>query len=466
MTSRRPRSFSVFLVLCLAVSSFALLQSLVIPVLPVIADAVDSDRATATWLVTAYLISASVFTPLAGRLGDAVGKQQVLLLTLLALAGGSLVAALSDDMGALITARAIQGIGGGVLPLTFGIIRDQFPPEKVTSAIATTSSLLAGSTGIGLIIAGPVVRALDYRWLFWIPLIMTIVAASVVCWLIPKSKPRMHQRVNWWTGVLMSVWMVALLVAVSEGDRWGWFSPRTVALFGVSAVVGVLWVIAEARSSVPLVDMELMKRPAVWRLNLVAFLFGSGMYGMFAFMPQFLQTPPSTGYGFGLSPSESGFALAPYTGASFLAGVAAGRLGQGYGSKPLLVLGTALSSVAILGLAVANNHLWLFVAQSIVLGLSVGLSFSTLAKLMVDAVPQAQTGLATGMNANIRTMGGAIGAAVMGSVITADLRPDSLPYAAGYVNGFSIFALASAVAVAVAISVPAGGGMAGSDRRR
>ena len=130
---RRTDYRLTFLVLCVGVASFSLLQSMVNPVLPTIQAALHTDQATVTWVLTAYLVSASIFTPIIGRVGDKVGKERMLVVALGALAVGSLLAAVAGTIGVLIVARVIQGIGGGVLPLTFGIIRDEFPREKVAS---------------------------------------------------------------------------------------------------------------------------------------------------------------------------------------------------------------------------------------------------------------------------------------------------------------------------------------------
>ena len=129
-SGRRADYRVTFVVLCLGVASFSLLQSMVNPVLPTIEGALHADQATVTWVLTAYLLSASVCTPIIGRVGDKVGKERMLVVALGALAAGSLLAAVAPSIGVLIVARAIQGIGGGVLPLTFGIIRDEFPARR------------------------------------------------------------------------------------------------------------------------------------------------------------------------------------------------------------------------------------------------------------------------------------------------------------------------------------------------
>jgi EmrB/QacA subfamily drug resistance transporter len=453
-TDRRTDYRVTFLVLCVGVSSFSLLQSMVNPVLPTIEAALDTDQATVTWVLTAYLLSASVCTPIIGRVGDKVGKERMLVFALGALAAGSLLAAVAPSIGVLIAARAIQGIGGGVLPLTFGIIRDEFPRDKVAGAVGTSAALLAVGGGVGLVIAGPVVNALSYHWLFWIPMVMTLIAAIAAFVFVPESPERTPGRINVGSAFLLSGWLVALLLAVSQGHSWGWSSGRVVGLFVVAAVLLPVWVIAESRSAMPLIDMRMMRIPTVWTVNLVALLFGMGMYSMFAFLPQFLQTPEITGYGFGASVTESGLLLLPQTAATFVAGVFSGRLAARYGSKAVLVVGATLTALGTLGLTLAHDHLWQIVIETTVLGLAFGLAFAAMSNLVVDAVPQTQTGAASGMNANIRTVGGALGGAVLASVVTAGARPDGFPVEAGYTNGFGVLVITSSLAALVAVFVP------------
>jgi EmrB/QacA subfamily drug resistance transporter len=451
---RRTDYRVTFLVLCVGVSSFSLLQSMVNPVLPTIEAALHTDQATVTWVLTAYLLSASVFTPIIGRVGDKVGKERMLVVALATLALGSLMAALAPSIWVLIAARAVQGIGGGVLPLTFGIIRDEFPRDKVAGAVGTSAALLAVGGGVGLVLAGPLVDALSYHWLFWLPMVMTALAAVAAAVWVPESPERTPGRINVGSALLLSAWLVALLLAVSQGHSWGWTSGRVLGLFVAAAVLLPVWVLAETRSAEPLIDMRMMRIPTVWTVNLVALLFGMGMYSMFAFLPQFLQTPELTGYGFGVSVTESGLLLLPQTAATFVAGLLSGRLAATYGSKAVLVVGAALTSLGTLGLTVLHDQLWQVVAETTVLGLAFGLAFAAMSNLVVDAVPQTQTGVASGMNANIRTVGGALGGAVLATVITAGARPDGLPVEAGYTHGFGVLVATSALAALVALFVP------------
>ncbi|WP_225847138.1 MFS transporter [Streptomyces sp. HPF1205] len=454
-TRRTPHQVT-FAVLAVSVSAYALLQSLVTPVLPTIQADLHTTQNTVTWVLTAYLLSASIFTPIMGRVGDMIGKERVFVATLGALAAGSLLAALATNVQFMIVARVIQGIGGGVLPLAFGIIRDEFPRERLHSAVGAIASLLAVGSGLGIVLAGPIVSALDYHWLFWLPMILTVVAAVAAFVFVPRSPVRMPGRISWAPALLLSAWLVALLVALSQAPVWGWGSGRVIGLFAAAAVLAAGWVEVERRAATPLIDMTMMRRPAVWTTNLVALLFGVGMYAMFAFLPEFVQTPKSTGYGFGASVTESGLILLPLTVTMFLAGLWANGLAARVGAKGVVLLGSLIGTAAMALIAFAHAHTWELYVATGVMGLGFGFAFAAMSSLIVSAVPAEQTGVASGMNANIRTIGGSIGAALMASVVTASPAADGLPREAGYTHGFTMLGGALLVAAIAAILIPVG----------
>jgi len=453
-TARRASHQVTFAVLAAGVIAFALLQSLVTPVLPTLEAALGTNQSDVTWVLTAYLLSASISTPILGRLGDMTGKKRMFVLALAMLALGCLLAALATDLTMMIIARVIQGIGGGVLPLAFGIIRDEFPREKVAGAVGSISALIAVGAGVGLVVAGPIVNALGYHWLFWLPLIVLVGAALAAQFVVPESPVRTSGSINWPAALLLSSWLVALLLAVSQAPTWGWGSVAVLGLLALAVVLAVLWVVVESRSAQPLIDMRMMRVRAVWATNLVALLFGVAMYAAFAFLPQFLQTPSAAGYGFGSSITESGLLLLPQTFASFFLGLVSGRLAQRIGSKLVLVIGTVVSALGYLAFVVAHGSQAEVLVSSIVMGAGFGLAFAAMSNLIVAAVPPQQTGVASGMNANIRTIGGSIGAAVMASVVTANAGPGGLPTETGYSNGFLMLTGALVLAVLAALLIP------------
>jgi MFS family permease len=212
--------------------------------------------------------------------------------------------------------------------------------------------------------------------------------------------------------------------------------------------------LVEQRSRSPLIDMQMMKLRVVWTNNLVALLIGIGMYATFAFLPQFLQTPRSAGYGFGASITESGLLLLPSNIVTFLVGLTTGRLTVRYGGKSVLVAGTAVGIVPFLLLLTVNDSRLVIVVAMMVLGIGFGGTFAAMSSLVVRGVPIEQTGVASGMNANIRTIGGSIGAAVMSSIVTGTMQSNGYPAKAGYIHGFAFLTVATVAAVGAAALVP------------
>ena len=444
---------ATFVVLLLAVTAYSLLQSLVVPVLPTFQRDLHTSQGTVTWLLTVFLLSASIFTPILGRVGDMVGKERMLVVTLLSLATGTIIAGLAQSIGVLIVARAIQGIGGAVLPLSFGIIRDEFPATRVPTGVGIVAAMAAVGGGAGIVLAGPIVSHLNYHWLFWFPLIISVTAAVCAHFFVPESPVRTPGKISWLGAVLLSGWLVALLLGVSEAPSWGWGSARVLGLIALAVVIGVAWVIVEYHSKEPLVDMRMMRIPAVWTNNLVALLLGVGMYSAIGFIPEFLQTPKSTGYGFGASIIQSGVYLLPLTVAMFVVGMLSGRIAAAIGSKSAVVIGSVFSCGGYLILAFAHSHPWEIYTSSALLGVGIGLAFAAMSNLIVQAVPPSQTGVASGMNANIRTIGGAIGAGIMSSIVTSMLV-GHYPAETGYRNGFAFLAAVTAVAIVAAAFIP------------
>jgi len=453
-----------FVLLAVAVGSFAMVQSMTIPMLSRIETELNTDQSTVTWVLTAYLLSASVFTPIVGRLGDAHGKKRMIVLSLIALSVGSMLAALAGNIGVMLLARVVQGAGGGVFPLAFGIIRDEFPRARVAGAVSFVSSLASVGFGIGIVLSGPITNGLGYAWLFWLPMIVTAVSALGAALFVPESPIRTPGGIPVLPALLLSGWLICLLLALSEAPKWGWGSFKVIGLMIAAVVVVVAWVKVEQRVPVPLIDMRMMRLKPVWTTNLVALLVGVGMYASFGFLPQFLQTPTSTGYGMGASVTESGLLLLPMVVASFLTGIVAAPLSRRVGPKFVVIAGCLIASGGLtLTALVHDTRLELAVAAAL-LGLGMGLAFACLAMLIVAAVPAAQTGVASGMNANIRTIGGSVGSAAMASVATAHLASGGFPHESGYTIGFLGLAGTTALAALAGLSIPSVSGRRG--RRR
>jgi EmrB/QacA subfamily drug resistance transporter len=452
-TDRQHPSLT-FLVLALGGVSYALLQSLVAPALPDIQHALHTSENSVSWVLTSYLLSASVATPLIGRLGDMYGKERLLMIVLALLSVGTLVSALSSSLPLLLAGRVIQGAAGGIFPLAFGIIRDEFPRERVAAAIGLMSALLGVGGGAGVVLAGPIVDNLSFHYLFWLPLI-PIVGVTVATYLfVPESPVRVPGRVNWTGAALMSVGLAAVLVAVSETATWHWLSAKTLGCIAVGLVLLALWVRSESRSTTPLVDMRMMRIRGVWTTNVVALLLGFGMYASFILLPQFVETPTRTGYGFGASVTQAGLFMVPSTLAMLIVGSQTGRLEKLFGSKPPLLAGGILALASFLILAFARGTRWEIYVAAALLGSGIGLAFAAMANLIIENVGPEQTGVATGMNTVTRTVGGGFGGAATASLLAGTVGVSGYPTAHGYTAAFGVCAVALAVGVAAGLGIP------------
>ena len=443
----------ILAVLSLAGLAYSVLSSAVIPALPTFQHALHTNETGVSWILTAFLLSASVGTSIIGRLGDMYGKEKLLLWTLVLFAVGSLLAALANSLAVLIVARVIQGVGGGIFPLAFAIARDEFPHERVAGSIGLMSSILGVGGGIGIIAGAVIVEHLGVHWLFWLPLIVTVIAAICTWRYIPESPVRVPGQVNWTAAALMSTGMCMVLIGVAQTTVWGWGSVKTVTLLIGGAIEICLWVLVETRSNEPLIDMAMMRIRGVWTANLAAFLLGAGMYSSFIVIPQFAQLPRSTGFGFGASIVVSGLYLLPCALVMGLVGTAAGRVARRYGSKLALVVGTAITAVSFAVLLVAHQHPYELLISATMLGIGVGLAFAALANLIVQAVPAGQTGAAGGMNTVMRTLGGALGGQLSATFI-ADHVARGNPTVTGFDQTFAMATVFLIIGVGASVLVP------------
>jgi EmrB/QacA subfamily drug resistance transporter len=452
---RHRRHYKVtFGLLAGATVSYALLQSLVAPAIPDIQHALHTSVDSASWVLTAYLLSASIATPLIGRLGDMYGKERLLVVVLVLLCVGTVASAVATSLTVMLAGRVVQGAAGGVFPLAFGIIRDEFPRERVAGAVGMMSALAGVGGGAGVVLAGPIVDNLSYHDLFWLPLAPFVATTIAIHLFVPESPIRVPGRVNWTGAALMSGGLAAVLLAVSEAPIWHWLSARTLVVLGVGIVLLAAWVRNESRSDHPLVDMRMMRIRGVWTTNSVGALVGFGMYASFIVLPDFVETPAREGYGFGSSVTGAGVFLLPTTIAMLLAGSQTGRLERRFGSKPPLIAGALFTAAAYVLLAVAHDERWQVYVAALLLGTGIGLAFASMANLIIENVGPAETGVATGINSVARTVGGAFGGAVVASILAATVSAGGYPSGHSYTVAFAACASAVILGALVGLAIP------------
>jgi EmrB/QacA subfamily drug resistance transporter len=450
-------------ILAVACTAFALLQTMVIPALPVLQRDLHTTTTWATWVLTVFLLVASVSTPIIGRLGDQYGKERLLVISLALFLAGSIGCACAWNIWSLIGFRALSGAGAGVFPLSFAIIRDEFPADRVGVGIGLVSAVFGVGGGFGIVLAGLIVDNLSWRWLFVVGSILIAVSLVLVHRFVPESPIKTPSSVDVPGAVLLSLALVALLVALSEGESWGWMSGRVLGLFGAAAAFFVVWGYVETRVAEPLVDMRMLAHRPILFTNATALIAGFAMFGTFVLIPNFVEMPhglPASSavlvhYGFDASATKAGLYLLPGSFMLLFAGPLAGRLGSRIGFKWPLAIGLLLVAVAAGSIAGFHDRPWHIWVNQAVLGIGVGFAFAAMATLIAENVRPEETGVATGMNTVMRSIGGVVGGQVGAAFLAAyTIRGTALPAVTGFTITFAVGAVAALVGTVLALLVP------------
>ena len=464
--SERPRQHHnvTLAILALACTAFAIQQTMVIPALPMLQRQLHTSTTWATWVLTVFLLVACVSTPIIGKLGDQYGKERLLAISLLVFLLGCIGCAFAWNVASLIGFRALAGVGGGVFPLSFAIIRDEFPPDRIGVGIGLISAVFGVGGGVAIVLAGLIADNLSWRWLFVAGAILTAAPLVLVHRFVPESPIKTPSRVDFPGAVLLSLALVALLVGLSEGAHWGWSSGRILVLFAASFALFVVWGVLETHVQDPLVDMEMLAHRPVLFTNMTALVAGFAMFGTFVLIPNFVEMPhglpASTArlvhYGFDASTTRAGLYLLPGTVMLLFAGPLAGRIGARIGYKWPLAIGLVLVAAAAGALVDFHTQSWHVWAGQAVLGIGVGFAFAAMSTLIAENVRPEETGVATGVNTVMRSIGGVVGAQVGAALLTTYTIAGTsvVPSVRGFEIAFAVAAAAAFVGAGVACLVP------------
>lgn len=468
LTGLRERSGLLVGALAFAGISAALTQTMITPLIPSLPGIFGTSAENTAWVVTATLLAADVFVPIAGRLGDMFGKKRMLLICTIPLALGAVVCALAPNVELMITGRALQGLGSGIMPLGIALLRDALPPQKLSAAIATVISTLGVGGAIGLPASAAVIEFADWRALFWGSAAITVLIAAVL-WIaapLPETAAR-RQRFDWVGAVGLAIGLVGLMLPLSKGSSWGWSSPLTLGLLALAVAVLLSWGWWETRKAEPLVDLRTTARPRVLLTNIASIFVGFGMFSSMLVLPQVLQLPASTGYGLGQSVLAAGLWMAPAGLMMLFLAPVGGRLSDARGPKFTLVLGSIIIAfgygVALLGMGSA----WGILATAVVVNSGVAFAFGAMPALIMGAVPKSETASANSFNTLMRSLGTTIGSTVIGVVLaglTIGSGATALPSEAAFQIALLIGALVSAAAAVLAACIPRSHAAEGGER--
>jgi MFS family permease len=451
-----PRPMVITLAFCGIV--VALMQTLIAPLLPSLPRLAHTDAGTASWMVTATLITGCVANPVFGRIGDMYGKRRMILVSLASMSIGSVICGVSSDIGLLITGRALQGAALALIPLGVSIIRDELPTERVPSAVAVVGATLGTGAAIGFPVAAVLVEYSNWHTMFWVSAAVGLIDIGLVLRYVPESPNRTSGRFDVAGAIGLSTALVSLLVGVEKAPTWGWTSTSTLACFALAVLVGLGWGAWEMRSHTPLVDLRVSARRPVLLTNLAATLIGFSFYANSLATAQLVQESTATGYGLAESIVVAGLCILPAGLLQASLAPLVARMARTRGPKTALALGGLIMAAGYAYRIPFSHDLPNVVIGTTIVGAGTALAYSTLSLLIMQAVPITETAAANGLNTLMRSIGQAVCSAVVASVLASvTLRISSgglAPTLWAYQLIFVFAGLAALGAFALALAIP------------
>lgn len=399
----------------LAMLLAALDQTIVAPAMSTIGASLG-DAVYLPWVVTAYLLTSTATAPLYGKLADIHGRRRTIAAAILIFLLGSAICAAAGSMLVLVLGRAIQGLGGGGLfALSQTVIADLVPPRERGRFMAWISGTWAVAAVMGPLLGGYFAEHLHWSLIFWINLPLGLLALVIMNRPLRKLvvEPR-EQRLDWTGSALLILTTTTLLLAINwSGETHGWASPLTLALLLAAALLGGLLATRLLTAEAPLISIEILSNPIVVAISAATFLGQAAHLGMVIFVPVYLQ------HGLDMSVSASGTALLGLLLGTVSGAWTAGRLLVRMPHyKPLAIAGAALSSTAMLALALSAGTSSLLLTEVLlcISGFGTGITFPITTVGAQNAVDRVHIGAASGLVVFLRSLGGAVGVAALGAV--------------------------------------------------
>ncbi|WP_406060068.1 MDR family MFS transporter [Micromonospora sp. NBC_00860] len=410
-----------------------------------------------SWVVTAYLLASTASTPLYGKMADLYGRRPVFLFSIGTFLLGSLLAGLSQNMTQLIVTRGIQGLGaGGLLTLAFTIISDVVSPRERGRYQGLFGAVFGISSVAGPLVGGYFAET-DWRWIFYINVPLAILAI-VVCYHVMRLIPfeRRDHSIDWLGAGLLVAGVSSLLLALSwGGNEYAWGSGVIITLFVVGAVLGVLFVLQEARVAEPILPLRLFRSATFALANSALLIIGLVMFGSIIFIPLYLQIVK------GASPTRSGLLMLPMMAGiiitSILTGRAMTRIGR-YKWFPVAGSVTLLVGMFLFTQLEVATSLWVAFGFMVVIGVGLGLCMQSLILAVQNAVSVRDLGAGTSSATFFRSLGGSFGVAILGTVLSSRLTgglADRLPGAIAQLPPQEQAAVAASGGANISINDPA-----------
>jgi EmrB/QacA subfamily drug resistance transporter len=403
--------------MCFALFMVMLDSTVVNLALPTIQRRLDASMAELQWIVDAYVLLLASLLLTGGTLGDLFGRRKAFIGGVGLFTLSSLACALAPGIGILIAARAVQGVGAALMmPSTLSILTNTFPdPRERAQAIGMWAGVSGLALAVGPVVGGSMVDALGWQSIFLINVPIGIIAMAVAWRFVPESAQGKGRSLDLPGQVLAVVGLAALTYAFIEANTYGWSSARIVTLFAVAAVTLAAFVVLEARSTSPMLDLKFFRNITFTGANLVGLVISFGFFGIIFFMSLFWQNVQ------GYSPTRSGVLSLPMTLGVMTAAVISGRVVGRIGARLPIALGLVMTGSGLLLLITvqASSSYSVQWPWLLLIGLGNGLAMSPMTTAIMSTVPGNRAGMASATSNTMRQTGSVFGIAVLGSIVTS-----------------------------------------------
>jgi EmrB/QacA subfamily drug resistance transporter len=400
--------------MCFALFMIMLDNTVVNVALPSIQDDLGVSLSGLEWTVNIYTLTFAVLLVTGGRLGDILGRRRMFLFGVVVFALSSAAIGFAPGEGWLVAGRALQGAGAAfMMPATLSIITVTFPAEERGKAIGTWAGVSALALAIGPVVGGALAEYVSWRAIFFLNLPVAIGAVAVTLFAARESRDESHEHAIDWPGIAaLSIGLSALVLALIEGNSWGWGSGRIVALLAV-AIAGLgIFALIEPRVREPMVDFSLFRSRTFLGANLVAFIVSFAMFAMFFFTALYLQNI------LGYSAVEAGVRFLPSTLMIVLIAPVAGRLSDRVGPRPLMVAGLTIVAVALFlqTRITVDTGYGLLLPAFVLMGIGMALVMSPMSTAAMNSVEPEKAGVGSGILSMSRMVGATFGVAAIGAL--------------------------------------------------
>jgi EmrB/QacA subfamily drug resistance transporter len=428
MMERKPaieRKWWTLIAVCVAIFMLLLDITVVNVALPDIQRSLHSSFQDLQWVVDAYSLTLAAFLLTGGSLADLFGRRRLFVIGLVVFTGASAICGLSSSALMLNLARGLQGIGGALMYATsLALIAQAFHGRDRGIAFGVFGAVTGAAVAVGPLVGGIITSGIGWEWIFFVNVPIGMVAVFVTLAKVVESRDPHATGVDWAGLVTFSGSLFLLVFALVRGNDLGWGSTETVAMLSGSAVLFVLFLLAETTQERPMLDLSLFRRPAFAGASFVAFATAASAFSMFLYLTLYIQTVLH------YAPLQAGLRFLPITLLSFLVAPLAGRLSVRVPIRLLLGVGMLLVGAGLLTMtAVTASSGWTALIPGFVLqGAGIGLVNPPLASAAIAVAPISRSGMASGANNTFRQVGIATGIAALGAVFQHDIAQGALAH--------------------------------------